>query len=480
MIRAWSLLVLGLLMVPATVVASSLEENTNAAAASIVTQYAIKPATGADEVDSAWDQLLVQAAATRVTKGTVSAGLVVQQAKVEAARTDKQTGASPSASGTTTVSTKPGIPELLAFAIERGAVSKTVNATSATLSTSPYAMLTLLGTTDDAETYQNYGFLGRLGVSATFPISSNGDSNGLNTKEITGWSLKLKLIGDRSPRSTAFIDRWEREVRPLVQKKADAITGAESSIFNDRSNKALKAKVEGAAATTKTAIIKYLSTSTDGDEIKKQVVASLISNAISPLADEIRTVAAAKLSPSLKAAFENEEVNSKLQSIVNDIAKLPLLSLEYNDLKQASLSDISEIRLSYESRISPAPVDLIANGYFSFYNQPDSAKNQNKIKEYGATVSLEGKLKNGLWRNKADLDASMISISGSGSFTRQEGDTNRGNAQLRVEIPIGVGVSLPLAVTYASRTETSSKSEVRGNFGLTFDLQKLQALSQLL
>src|SRR5262249_40405344 len=55
----------------------------------------------------------------------------------ESARTDKSVGASNTASGTTNLVSKGSIPSLLGFAVENGALSRTVSGTTVTFQGSP-------------------------------------------------------------------------------------------------------------------------------------------------------------------------------------------------------------------------------------------------------------------------------------------------------------------------------------------------------
>jgi hypothetical protein len=46
-----------------------------------------------------------------------------------------------------------------------------------------------------------------------------------------------------------------------------------------------------------------------------------------------------------------------------------------------------------------------------------------------------------------------------------------------LEIPVAAGVSLPISITYSNATELIKEKDVRGNFGITFDLDKLKSLA---
>ena len=71
-------------------------------------------------------------------------------------------------------------------------------------------------------------------------------------------------------------------------------------------------------------------------------------------------------------------------------------------------------------------------------------------------------------------DLPQLTISGSGAISHPEaGHGARGYAQLRIEIPLTKGITLPLSLSYASSSDSSGKSEVRGDFGIAMDWDKL-------
>ena len=51
---------------------------------------------------------------------------------------------------------------------------------------------------------------------------------------------------------------------------------------------------------------------------------------------------------------------------------------------------------------------------------------------------------------------------------------NLGTVQAKLSIPVhDSGVKIPIAFTYANRTELIKEKDVRGNIGITFDLDSL-------
>jgi hypothetical protein len=143
----------------------------------------------------------------------------------EVARTDKQVGASASVSGSTSAASKTGIAHILSMAVENGAVQREDNGTSATFSTSPYALV-LLGKVDTDTTFNEYRHLRRVGIAATLDLDQ-GDSTGsgdFKAEQVSAVSTSVRLLGDRSARTTEFTTAWhERVGKPLTAHAEAAV-----------------------------------------------------------------------------------------------------------------------------------------------------------------------------------------------------------------------------------------------------------------
>ena len=136
--------------------------------------------------------------------------LIAYQYLGETARTDKHTGSPAKSPGSTSILEKPGFAQLLSYAIEHGAVQQEVSGTSLTISTSPYAFFAM-AKGDTAETYKDAGFLKRIGASATFNISNQSSIlENVNQKQLTAWSIRFRLYGDRSTRYKKFQEFWTK------------------------------------------------------------------------------------------------------------------------------------------------------------------------------------------------------------------------------------------------------------------------------
>src|SRR5206468_9830756 len=122
---------------------------------------------------------------------------------------------------------------LLGFAIERGAIQQNVNETSLTLSTTPYAFIAWANGADTATLYRKNEAFNRLGISATFNITNQDQLlANVNQKQLTEWSLRFRLFGDRSARSKKFQEFWKNHIRPRIEKRLEALTEAEKAVID--------------------------------------------------------------------------------------------------------------------------------------------------------------------------------------------------------------------------------------------------------
>jgi hypothetical protein len=149
-------------------------------------------------------------------------------------------------------------------------------------------------------------------------------------------------------------------------------------------------------------------------------------------------------------------------------------------------SDYSEFKFLYEQDQSLFRyLKLVGNVGFTLYNKPDPTLKQQKLRDFSAALSFEGKSNSPLFRGETSL--SKITYAFTGSFERMPENKgvagkqlNLAAAQFKLEIPFIAGLSLPLSVTYANGTEQQKKAHTRANFGLSFDLDKIMALTRLL
>lgn len=414
----------------------------------------------------------------------------------ETARTDKQNGTSAKAEGSTSLTEKPGFAQLLGFAVEHGAIKQTIDGTTLTLSTSPYAFLALINRQDTIGLYESAGILNRIGMSASFNLADE-DMPLVNVsrKQLTEWSVRARLTGDRSSRSPAFREFWATKIRPILQKRLDAQSRAISeAIDNEPKIDELRTRISGIANPSDplalpNQVVAYAKAHADDEQgVKDKILSYLHENVYKeiqrlptaekePLAIKVNELLAA-----IVAAQKNiSEAEDAFKTFLKELEKKPLSTLAYTNHRVEMGSDYSEVKFLFEKK--EGKVNLTANAALSLYNNPNRMMNQERVRDFSFALSLEGEAKSPFARAE---DLSKLTYSFSGSYQRMkenEGMMGRqpdiGNAQFRVEFPVTAGFSIPVAYTYATATEMSNKKENRFNVGLRLDLDKLYALARL-
>jgi hypothetical protein len=424
----------------------------------------------------------------------------------ETARTDKQVGSSPRTEGSTTAAEKPGFVDLLGFAIEHGTIQQESNGTTLTLSTSPYALVAA-AYGDTAETYQTYEFLNRIGVSASFDIG-NQDAllTNVHRQQLSEWAVKARLYGDRSLRSKEFERFWVANIKPKIQRRLNVITGLEDFISNDpqlkkrrlmMSDPADPTDADAKAMSLNDKIADYLNANlTETRDKKVAAVKSLIlcqmrALVFTPITQNIITIDPTmriKITqgfvPSLVMAHEElKKARELLDQFLAEFNKKPMVTLAYNNERVPTGQNYQVLKILFEQDVFH-PMKMVANAGVSFYNSPDPMMKQQRVRDFAAALSFEGKLNSPFTTNEADQSKVTYSFTGryqrlleNRFFAGRKADI--GTAQFRLEIPFLSGLSFPFSVSYNTASEQSNKSHFRTNFGLALDADKLFALKKL-
>lgn len=441
-----------------------------------------------------------------VLQGSGEAEQKTLSARTELARTDKQVGSTATGSGSTTLVEKPGISEFLNFAIEHGAIQREVNGNTVTLSGSPYGLIRMMtGEEDTMFAYDKYAFWRRIGFSANFNLQENQTTSrgDIDLKQLGEYSVRIRLYGDRSPRSKKFHDNWDNIMGKAYEEQLKALGGLKETLLGQGDNPFTE-YAKDIEDNLMDELQKYLNAnqitkidisseprSREGEAaerhitfIKGIILRSVESKIVSRLRERELTlpdftrnqlkVGWAELG---KANAKIQEKRLEMKDFTEVFKKSPLLTLSFTQHRDAMMSDYSELKLLYERRLEP--LDFIANAGLSAYNDPNPLMNQSRIRDFHVSLSLEGKGKNFFRRNENDLSKSLYSVSYRYERMKETG-LDLSIAQAKIEFPIGPGVSIPFSITYANRTEFLDEKEVRGNFGLIIDTGKLFALTRTL
>jgi hypothetical protein len=463
--------------------------------------------TPANAISFKFDDMFLYAVAHAVAPAADSVSsiksLKAYQYLGETVRTDKQIGSPARGAGTTSLIEKPGFARLLGFAVENGAITQEVGTTSLTLSTSPYMLYTFGNGGDTAENYQRAGVLNRIGASATFDLKDqNNVLANASRNQLSEWSVRARLFGDRSTRSEAFQEFWRKPGGPqeAIEKRLAAVTAAftrvspgfapEFDAFTDVKTDlrtVVSAVVSGPTYTAASAENKkQLLTNASLCVIRSEVYNPISSNTF-PIAQAKKDEINGQLVPAIAASMRNiEAVRNLLSDKLEEFQKGPLATFAYINHRRPIGSDFSEVKFLYQHE-GPMlqPMKLVANFGTSFYNKPNPALNQQRLRDIAVGLSFEGQSNSPFLKGTADL--SKITYAFTGSYQRTF--ENRGVAgrkadiaafQFKLDVPVFAGLSFPLAVTYANATEQQRKSHVRFNFGTGFDADKLMAIMRLL
>jgi len=450
-------------------------------------------------------KVMIAAAADAAVEGA-AATLVVA---ADEARPDKQLGAAASNSGSTSLTTKGSVPAVLGFAVENGALVRSASGTSITFIARPLQVVQALQNTSWGQSYKDIeknptlGILNRFSFGATFD-TTRGGTNGVftgSTNQISAFLAHLDLLNWRDPRSKRFDPQWEDLRKGALQQMTNKLYAVFDKVFDDPAfqeeydkwKKGILVDVTR-ALTAKDATTLPTLTSIADKALKAFPPASVV-----PGADAIVKAAADATDTVLKAR----------QNILDYVGTAPIISLEYtNDFAVKAvapapqLPDMSNLKLVVET----APFhggSFTINGSVTIFNSKPVGFVAKRLRDAQASAQLDVPIKT------AVSTLGNVLLSFSGKFEHIASDTLptivavvpgainlplpsladafsgtgaalKGNLtlfQAKLTIPIkNTGVKIPVSITWSNRTELIKESEVRGNIGLTFDMDTIIGL----
>lgn len=425
-------------------------------------------------------------------------------ASVETRRTDKQLGSSGAAPGSTSAVSKPSVATLLGMAIDRGAINQDISGSVLTFSSSPYALIASIKG-DTAETYNQFSGYSRLGLSASFNLQNSNDPLANATrKQLTEWSARFRVFGDHSGRSALAQAKFRELVLPKLQFTADLQTAERSALFGDAAGSAILLQF-GTDLNNK--VKAFLNTDADAKALQASITAGKPDNSkaaalVSGLTAVIDKViqedlidkssqfshdaeaiqkATAFLSRYQAANADYSQAANTFDEALKELENLPTLSLVYAQERGSGTPDYSVAQLIYEKK-PKGFMQIDANINASFYHRPDRTKNEQTFRDLTVALSLQQGLGKSPFTTSS-ADKSEISLSFAGRYERMQENrhvpgkkADIGVANVKLEIPVAAGVSFPVSITFANASELIKESDVRGNFGISFDLDKLSAL----
>lgn len=386
----------------------------------------------------------------------------------EDARVDKQVGGSDSNAGSTSLVSKGSIPSILGYAVENGALTRDVSGTTITFRGNPVGIAKALSNAGFIDSYQNSDggtqFLRRLSFALSFDTSRGsgmGEFTG-DRQQLSSYSIRCDIVNHRDPRDADYNADWSKLISHDGVLFSKALARIDALLEDDPTFNSWH------------------------EAASKAVMAASKENRAQAIRAELAKLGALSLATNIDAAAESflKAYSAFLQSrgqLLEAIAKGPIITFEYTNIRRVDAVDLSNFKLIAEGAFFHGRADLTANASLTILNKIPTGTNLERVQD----VDLSGQLDVPLGEVQK-IGSIVLSFSGkykhlmqdtmmaSGMMADTKGDIGVG--QVKLTIPIkGSGVKIPISFTFANRTELVKEKFVRGNIGITFDLDSIFA-----
>lgn len=404
------------------------------------------------------------------------------RAIAEANRLDKQVGAGNGAPGSTNLVSSGSVPRVLGFAVESGALTQSVSGTSVTFQTNPVGIVEALtryvpdDATVDKGTRDTLGVLRRLNVSATFDTGREpGGAFTGSYRQLQQAGLQFYLHNLRDPLHSRWAQAWTQFAAQAGAALPDSARDATLALTGQPGFVRLRGDVRARLVAAPP---------TDVEAIVLDYV------------EQARPFIPADVAARLAGAWA--EYLQRQSEVYRQLARSTVVTVEYALRRppvqdaaalvdtEAPLDDASDLSTASIVLVRPfiGPSDMTVNGSVSLFNTTPVATSK-RLRDWQLSAKLDFPL-NGM----LGLTRSRFTVAG--LFMRLEqpalgfpvdvngvtvADTgNLGFLQARLQVPVGdSGFAIPISVTFATRTELVDEARVRGNIGMTLDLDTLMA-----
>ena len=387
----------------------------------------------------------------------------------DASHAKNLSGSNPS-SGTTSLVSKAAVPAVFGFAVENGALTRTTNGTTVTFTGTPVGIIESMAKKGFIDSYQTQddftAFLRKLSFGLSFD-TSRGDQPGTFTgtrQQLSGFSFKYNILDQRDPRHPRYTRRWQEITRKQATKLAVSLNKfvadlatSPNPLFTawlDETNTALTGK------TTYEDIEAVL-------EIQFQKLADIKTPELDPLVNAVAT--------------DLEDFTKERNDILDEISNGWIATFDYNNERPVGSPSLSNFRFLAEKGAYNGSIDFTGNASLTVYNSRPTIPNTQRLRDFRFAGQIDVPI-----GDVAKTGKFMLSFAGryerlltdepiaGTTAVIRKGDIAAG--QLKLTIPIrGTAFKIPLSISFANRTELIQEKEVRGNFGVTFDLDSILA-----
>jgi hypothetical protein len=286
-------------------------------------------------------------------------------------------------------------------------------------------------------------------------------------QQISSYSLRLDLYNKRDPRHSSYRKKWDS----LISNKGQAFTQDASKIlaFFNPGRAEYDPQLGAWKKSAQDAVIG--ASAKDVEKVLRD-----------RLGDKLRAV---PLRPELKAIVESFEanVNSYLAdrgNLLKEVANGLIVTFEFTNNRPGNQPNYSNFNLIGEFSPFKGRADLTTNASFSTFDKKPTGPNGKTARDLQLSAQLDVPLgdiaKTGPFvftmSGKYQHTFADITTTGTTPTTVKKGSIGIG--QLKFTIPVkGSGVKIPLSVTFSNHSELIKESRVRGNIGVTFDLDTI-------
>jgi hypothetical protein len=377
-------------------------------------------------------------------------------ATINEQRTDQQTTSSSSSPGAVSNVEKSGIADLLALAIERGKVTKTKNGSSATLSTTPYAMQTFFGLPDTPANWEKYVALRRIALSGTFSSDAAGTAE---FSSFTSGEAKVILLGARSPRDAVFNDRMKRLDPTLLAASARQSDSCSTFLSTSFGKEMLDKPFARIAASLESAT---------KEDIERQLAAIYPTPPVMDLESEAALRMCVSSIANLSGAMQlsSRQLQSMVQAYVTQNPNELSAAVLYT--KDATTSDFWTAKILYGfSRPQHLSYNLNAQvdvnrttsvaAPVAGSSAPTGSRSRIRAVAVESGVTF-GRFSNG--RGDSTLSLKFLRPHDAGSHPSL-------TAQGQINVHFNQLLTVPVALVYSSRETDTTKKGLQLNFGIT-------------